>query len=59
MENIEEKEDRRMGEIDRENRREVCFVSKSCSSPSPHLHINLAPWLPLLSEGQLSLFLLV
>lgn len=30
----------------------------ACVRPTPHLHIKLALWLPTLSEGQLSLFLL-
>lgn len=38
----------------------LCLNPAACSSsPTPHLHIKLALWLPSLSEGQLSLFLLV
>lgn len=46
--------------IEREKELSVLHLNPAaCSSPTPHLHIKLALWLPSLSEGQLSLLLLV
>ena len=56
-----DREKKRMYEMDRERERtQILHLNPAvCSSPTPHLHIKLALWLPSLSQGQLSLFLLV
>lgn len=47
-------------ERDRKSELSILHLNPAgCSSPTTNLHVKLALWLLFLSEGQLSLFLLV
>ena len=47
-------------EKDRKSEHSILHLNPAgCSSPTTNLHVKLALWLLFLSEGQLSLFLLV